>query len=212
MLVTGNGSMKPVIHNWIAGDIVGGNSALNLVNTVSGWGYEPEDWVPDIESFLAWARLSGLLDEGEKKQVARLAEGSSAAAGRVLASVKELRFALWSLMTCLQQRKPAKPGDLSVINEWIRRLALAEQVVVERNKIEVAIKRDIPVLELVGLRVTAAALALLKNPPAGRIKTCPGENCGWKFVDLSKNRSRRWCDMAVCGNLVKAREYRARQG
>ena len=204
--------MKPVNHNWIAGDIVGGNSALNLVNTVSGWGYDPEDWVPDIESFLAWARLSGLLDKGEKKQAARLAEGSLAAAERVLASLKELRFALWSLMTSLQQRKPAKPGDLSVINEWIRRLALAEQVVVERNKIEVAIKRDISVLELVGLRVTAAALALLKNPPAGRIKTCPGENCGWKFVDRSKNRSRRWCDMAVCGNLVKAREYRARKG
>ena len=204
--------MKPVNHHWIAGDIVGGNSALNLVNTVSGWGYDPEDWVPDIESFLAWARLSGLLDEGEKKQVARLIEGSPAAAERVLASVKELRFTLWSLISCLQHRKPAKPGDLSVINEWVHRLALAEEVVVEGNKIEVAIKRDISVLELIGLRVTAAALALLKNPPAGRIKTCPGENCGWKFVDRSKNRSRRWCDMAVCGNLVKARKYRARKG
>jgi predicted RNA-binding Zn ribbon-like protein len=204
--------MKPVIHNWIAGDVVGGNSALNLVNTVSGWGYDPEDWVPDMASFLVWARLSGLLDEGEKKQVARLIEGSPAADERVLASVKELRFTLWSLIGCLQHRKPAKPSDLSVINKWARRLALSEQVVVERNKIEVAINPDISVLELIGLRVTAAALALLKNPPAGRIKTCPGENCGWKFVDRSKNRSRRWCDMAVCGNLVKAREYRARKG
>jgi len=204
--------MKPVNHNWIAGDIVGGNSALDLVNTVSGWGYEPEDWIPDMGSFLVWARLSGVLDAEEKKQAARLAEDPPAAAERVLASLKELRFALWSLMTSLQQRKPAKPGDLSVINEWIRRLALAEQVVARHNKIEFAINPDISVLELIGLRVTAAALALLKNPPAGRIKTCPGENCGWKFVDRSKNRSRRWCDMAVCGNLVKAREYRARKG
>jgi predicted RNA-binding Zn ribbon-like protein len=204
--------MKPVKHQWIASDIVGGNSALDLVNTVSGWGYEPEDWVPDMESFLIWARLSGLLDKRETKQAARLAESSPAAAGRALASVKELRFALWSLVTSLQQRKPAKANDLSVINEWVRRLALSEQVTVKRGKIEFAFNGDISGLERIGLRVTAAALALLKNPPAGRIKTCPGENCGWKFLDRSKNRSRRWCDMAVCGNLVKAREYRARKG
>jgi predicted RNA-binding Zn ribbon-like protein len=126
--------------------------------------------------------------------------------------VKELRFALWSLVTSLQQRRPAKRGDLSVINEWTRRLALSEQVTVKRGKVEFVPSRDISALELIGLRVTVATLVLLKNPPAGRIKTCPGENCGWKFVDRSKNKSRRWCDMAVCGNIAKAREYRARKG
>src|SRR5690348_2156809 len=71
--MTSSKSMKPVKHQWIAGDIVGGNSALDLVNTVSGWGYDPEDWVPEVASFLVWARLSGVLDEGERKQAARLA-------------------------------------------------------------------------------------------------------------------------------------------
>ncbi len=205
-------SMKAVKHRWIARDIVGGNSALDLVNTVSGWGYDPEDWVPDMAGYLVWARLSGLLDKRETKHAMRLAESSPAAAERALARVKELRFALWGLVNSLQRRKPAKPGDLSVINEWMRRLALSEQVAVKRGKIEFTSSRDVSVLELIGLRVTAAALSLLRNPPAARIKTCPGENCGWKFLDRSKNRSRRWCDMAVCGNLVKARQYRARKG
>ena len=204
--------MKPVNHHWIARDIIGGNSALDLVNTVSGWGYDPEDWVPEVASFLVWARLSGVLDEGERKQAARLAESSPAAAERALASVKELRFALWGLVTSLQQRKSAKASELSVINEWMRRLALSEQVALKCGRIEFVPNRDISALELIGLRVTAAAMALLKNPPAGQIKTCPGENCGWKFLDRSKNRSRRWCDMAVCGNVAKAREYRARKG
>jgi predicted RNA-binding Zn ribbon-like protein len=202
--------MKPVKHEWVASDIVGGNSALDLVNTVSGWGYAPEDWVPDMESFLIWSRLSGLLDKRETAQAARLAETSAAAAERELASVKGLRFALWGLVTSLQQRKPVKPGDLSVVNEWVRRLALSEQVAVKNGRVEFVPNRDISALELIGLRVTAAALTLLKHPPVRRIKTCPGENCGWKFLDRSKNRSRRWCDMAVCGNVVKAREYRAR--
>jgi predicted RNA-binding Zn ribbon-like protein len=89
-------------------------------------------------------------------------------------------------------------------------LAISEHVIVRRNKVEFTISRDILPLELPGLRVTAASLSLLKEFPAGRIKTCAAPDCGWKFMDQSKNRSRRWCDMAVCGNLAKARQYRAR--
>jgi predicted RNA-binding Zn ribbon-like protein len=202
--------MRLVNHRWIPRDIVGGNSALDLVNTVSGWNHDPEDWVPDIASFLVWTQMSRLLDRREKNEAVRRGEASPVAAERVLASMKELRFALRGIIDSLEHCKPAKPGDLSVINEWARRLALSGQVVVRRSKIDFALNQDISALELPALRVTAAALALLKNPPAARIKTCPGQNCGWKFVDQSKNRSRRWCDMSVCGNLAKARKYRAR--
>jgi predicted RNA-binding Zn ribbon-like protein len=44
-----------------------------------------------------------------------------------------------------------------------------------------------------------------------RLKACPGERCGWAFYDRSRNRSRTWCAMSVCGNRAKARSYRARQ-
>jgi predicted RNA-binding Zn ribbon-like protein len=42
-----------------------------------------------------------------------------------------------------------------------------------------------------------------------RYKAC--QKCGWAFYDSSKNRSRRWCDMASCGSQVKAQAYRARK-
>ena len=41
-----------------------------------------------------------------------------------------------------------------------------------------------------------------------RVKACCGEDCAWAFYDRSRNRSARWCDMAVCGNRVKVRAYR----
>ena len=43
-----------------------------------------------------------------------------------------------------------------------------------------------------------------------RLKACADEDCRWAFHDQSRNRSRTWCDMAVCGNRAKARSYRAR--
>ena len=44
-----------------------------------------------------------------------------------------------------------------------------------------------------------------------RLKACPGEGCAWAFYDRSRNGSRTWCSMAVCGNRVKTRRYRRAQ-
>jgi predicted RNA-binding Zn ribbon-like protein len=63
------------------------------------------------------------------------------------------------------------------------------------------------------IQVTAVATALLYSRADGsfsRIKTCARPQCRWAFYDTSKNRSRRWCSMAGCGNLMKNRDYRAR--
>ena len=43
-----------------------------------------------------------------------------------------------------------------------------------------------------------------------RMKACPNDRCHWAFYDRSRNRSRTWCTMTVCGNRAKARSYRAR--
>lgn len=44
-----------------------------------------------------------------------------------------------------------------------------------------------------------------------RLKACPAEDCQWAFVDTSRNRSRTWCSMEVCGNRSKTRRYRSRR-
>lgn len=64
-----------------------------------------------------------------------------------------------------------------------------------------------------------AALALVLGVVAeaqadgrwSRVKACPGPHCGWLFYDASRNRSRQWCSMEICGNRVKGREFRARR-
>jgi predicted RNA-binding Zn ribbon-like protein len=44
-----------------------------------------------------------------------------------------------------------------------------------------------------------------------RVKACVADDCRWAFWDSSRNRSGRWCDMAVCGNREKVRTYRSRR-
>jgi predicted RNA-binding Zn ribbon-like protein len=58
------------------------------------------------------------------------------------------------------------------------------------------------------LAVVAEAMA---DGTWSRMKACPGPHCGWLFYDGSRNRSRQWCSMQLCGNRVKGREFRARR-
>jgi predicted RNA-binding Zn ribbon-like protein len=44
-----------------------------------------------------------------------------------------------------------------------------------------------------------------------RLKLCREDTCQWAFLDTSKNRSRTWCSMGICGNRNKTRAYRSRQ-
>jgi predicted RNA-binding Zn ribbon-like protein len=43
-----------------------------------------------------------------------------------------------------------------------------------------------------------------------RLKACRADGCAWAFYDRSRNRSGKWCEMAVCGNRTKVRTYRRR--
>ncbi|WP_299396564.1 CGNR zinc finger domain-containing protein [Pelagibius sp.] len=53
-----------------------------------------------------------------------------------------------------------------------------------------------------------SAAALLADPRERvRIKICPADNCGWLFVDETRNGRRRWCSMETCGNRAKARRH-----
>ena len=58
----------------------------------------------------------------------------------------------------------------------------------------------------------AAASAAQETGEWDRLKVCLSDECLWAFYDRSRNRSRHWCSMDVCGNRAKTRAYRAKRG
>lgn len=60
-------------------------------------------------------------------------------------------------------------------------------------------------------RLMAIVAAAVEHGRWERLKACPREECEWAFYDRSKNRSGRWCQMEVCGNIEKARAFRERR-
>lgn len=60
-------------------------------------------------------------------------------------------------------------------------------------------------------RLLVIAGAAMDDGTWPRLKACRDPGCAWAFYDATRNRSRAWCDMQVCGNRAKARAFRRRQ-
>lgn len=61
-------------------------------------------------------------------------------------------------------------------------------------------------------RILASVATAMADGSWARLKACAADDCRWAFVDRSRNLSRSWCAMGVCGNRAKVRRYRARHG
>ena len=99
------------------------------------------------------------------------------------------------------------------LRDDLRRVAEGEQGEVREFRLTLTIADRKPRLggtdpleEILGAVARLGVLGEL-----GRVKICPADDCRWAFYDTSRNGSRQWCSMAVCGNRAKARAHRARQ-
>lgn len=114
----------------------------------------------------------------------------------------------------------APPGDLPHAREVRAALRAAVGDPLARNDIPltsalIGVHLDdhgVPALVAVDAvgQVLAAGVRLSVLGQWDRVKICPADNCAWAFFDHSRNRSRTWCSMQVCGNRTKARIWRER--
>jgi predicted RNA-binding Zn ribbon-like protein len=203
--------MRAVHHDFQAHDLVGGDLAVDFVNTVTARDTTPSDWVEDYAVLLRWAALTGAFAKKDLAKLGALAGEEPAQATAALRRARVLRETLCGVLYSLIDGKAPSSDALALLDEArvgsvkAARLAhaggrLAPQWSVERSG-----------LDLIAHVVTARALALLEATQLDRLRLCDGHDCGWVFIDTSKNGKRRWCDMATCGNTAKARRYAERQ-
>lgn len=192
----------------------GGRLCLGMVNSViwrrSDAPIETVDGYPD----LAWlAGRAGWLPRGA---LAAAEAAHPAAAARALDRALTLREGLYPLFSAVAAGQRPAAADLALLNESLAE-ALGRLTVVATDEGGFEARwpdpaadptgRDPGLLDLPRWQVAASAGALLTSAERDRIKQCPGERCGWVFVDASRNRSRRWCDSRECGNRERVRAH-----
>ena len=184
---------------------VGGLACLDFVNTVGGWasGRAVDDKIESCSDLIRWAELAGLAIVGSPRQDRRRAS-------KILARSRALRGALHRLLNSLLDRRNPISADLAIISAELRLARTHEVLTTKRGKF-LWTWDDPHALDSVLWQVSQSAADLLTSPDLARLRRCAGENCGWMFLDTTRNHSRHWCDMQDCGNLAKVRRFRARQ-
>ena len=197
-------------------DYVGGHPVIDFVNTVTARNtVAPADRLDGYPALLRWASLSALAlpddatadDAAADDAAAR--DGEPAGARSEVQRCRALREALHAILTARQDGGPVPEGAVGTLQaSWRHAVAHARLEVSPSGPIRLRHDGSGPWSSVVRRAVAAAAVGLLADLPPGRLRTCPGERCGWIFLDTSKAGRRRWCDMATCGTADKNRHRR----
>jgi predicted RNA-binding Zn ribbon-like protein len=188
--------------------LVGGALALDFANTASGRhvGLTAERLAAPGD-VVAWAEHAGAVDAKAARR-ARTALADESEADRLLRHAKHLREAIYAIGVAVSRGEAAPENDLGVVREFARR-AMGSAAFVRQGAGGYRFDFSAAPTEASLLGPIAwSAVDLLQNGRLDRVKQCPGEDCGWLFIDNSKNGSRRWCDMATCGNRTKVHRHR----
>src|SRR5919112_2002242 len=70
---------------------------------------------------------------------------------------------------------------------------------------------DAPLADRIGAEAAMGFLDLVRSDDLGRLRFCAADDCSDVLVDLSRNKSKRYCDTGNCGNRTNVAAYRARR-
>ncbi|HLJ61609.1 MAG TPA: ABATE domain-containing protein [bacterium] len=189
-------------------DLSGGSLCLNFVDTVSGSRARPTERLRSYEDLVSWGRQSGAITYDVADRLAQAAERRPRDAGGVLAEALRLREALFRIFSAsVEDLRAPERVDVELLNSALSEALQHHRIVKTPEGFAWAWADDRDALERIVWPVVHSAADLLTSPDLRRVRRCAGADCDWLFMDLSRNRTRRWCDMKGCGNRAKARRY-----
>ncbi len=184
---------------------IANDRALDFVNTSFAGG----DLLSDFAAYIEWLHAAALLTTGEARDAAKLA--GTAEARSAFRALTELRAAIRRAVGAVsKERLPAK-ADLRTINAHLVEPPVHREIVSSGGKLTSTNRLTSTKPERLLYFVAAATQELLTQKDVTAIRQCAGDACTHLFYDASKNRSRRWCSMAGCGNREKVAALRIRQ-
>ncbi len=175
----------------------GGLHCVDFCNTFDHRHNPPEyDFLPDREAVLEWGNAQGALPKRHR--------AASTSAGTSMARVRKVRLLIFRLLVPLAHSGAPSKSDLSAFNAVVQDTYGKLKLDSAGGGYRLSCPTKDPVDRILCKAVRSTADLLLSNR-RDRIREC--QECGWLFFDSTRNGSRRWCTMAICGNRAKARRH-----
>jgi predicted RNA-binding Zn ribbon-like protein len=191
--------------------LVAGHPVLDFINTLD-WRFRPsgaEELLKNYADLLRFTAQSGLMTSSEVRKLARRDADKKK---RILSSSKKLRECLASILYAIAGGQAPPKDSVGALSVFARTAREAEHLVWHDSRLQWKTNKDRKdALNSPCRKLASVALELLTSEEINKLSACSDPECRWLFLDRSKNKGRRWCDMKLCGNRIKARRYRGRQ-
>lgn len=195
--------------------LVAGELCLDFCNTVGGKrGEIAREKLHTYADFLGWCRQANLVSNSKWGVLTAKAKHEGDNAGCVLARAIQLRESIYRIFLSIAEGAHPGESDLALLNAELAKSmgrlrigADASGTKFEWSWAQEPAELDDPL----GPVARSAANLLATDEDLAHVRQCRSDNCGWLFIDSSKNHSRCWCDMRDCGNRAKVRRHRQKQ-
>lgn len=186
----------------------GGALCFHFVNTVQAWrGPGGYDYIRSYNDVLAWSQRLEILDQEKLKVLKVFSEANPAEAEKAVEELKQVRALLYTFFSGLAAGDMARLNGnaLHDFNKYLQQAFGHVGFRVAETGIQLSFESEKTDLLEPLWAVMKSCYDVLTLEDRQRIKEC-GE-CGWVFLDQTKNNSKRWCNPAFCGSTTKAKRY-----
>lgn len=183
---------------------VGESLALDFNNTADRQdGRVIVEWLHSYTDVLTWAVGRGVLSEAHAH---RLREEMNAAQHEAaLSQSYRLREAIYQVGSAVAARITPDEAALMILREFIAQAMATRQLLHGATGFYWGWAETNDAMS--PLWAIAYDMGEILTSRANLLRECAADDCGWLFLDTSRNHSRRWCDMSACGNRQKAKRH-----
>ena len=176
----------------------GGWLCLDFTNTVST--RKPargEEYLQTWDDYVLWVQRVGVLPADEFGIWQQMPPGD-------MDEVRALREAIYDLFDYQAKNGKIHPAHLDTLNGFLHEVYMYTCIKLTDSGLKRGIFKKTYSEKPLWI-IALSAETLLLGDRLSRVKAC--DNCGWLFLDTSKNGTRRWCNMDTCGSQMKAKAY-----
>ncbi len=202
---------QPLPFSWI-----GGSTCLDFANTVS-WHSDGlrEERLQSFSDLIQWGGEAETLSSEATITLTAESKRNPTKAAAALSDALDVRQLIHSIFSEVAREEQVSRVNLGAFNARLIDALKVTEIAPADNRSRKfgrswALHRAD--LDQVIRPVLVDASDLLLSGELEKVRTCANDQCGWLFLDKSRNHLRRWCEMRACGNRAKARRHAAKKG
>jgi predicted RNA-binding Zn ribbon-like protein len=195
-------------------DVPGNWLCLDFTHTLQNrYNAQRHELLNSYRDLLAWGLYMRILTEEEAQQLLHIAEQHPQEALKTFNDAVSLREAIYRIFYNISEELTPDADDMTLLNTMLAQAMSRACIVSEKDSFSLdwCVNNDAERLQRIPWLVVRSAADLLTSDKLHEVRACAAEDCRWLFLDISKNHSRRWCDMQTCGNQAKARRHYSRR-